>query len=85
MKRAIRHARTVLGWAALGLAAIRVALAIIRLAGAGGTIDAVANAAGWGDVVAPFELWFDEWVTHPAMEMIGLTPTPIPDPGPRPF
>jgi hypothetical protein len=85
VKRAIGHARTVLGWAAVGLAGIRIAVVLIRLAGAVGTIDAVANALGWGDVVAPFEAWFDAWVTHPAMEMIGLTPTPIPEPEPRPL
>lgn len=76
MKRLIGHVRTVLGWAAFGLAGIRIALFVIRLAGAVGTIDAVANAAGFGDVVLPFEKWFDAWVTHPALEMMGLTPTP---------
>lgn len=65
-----------LGWAAFGLAGIRIALFVIRLSGAVATIDAVANAAGFGDVVLPFEKWFDAWVTHPALEMVGLTPTP---------
>lgn len=80
MKRFIDYARTGMAWLAFGVAGIRIALLVIRLAGAVGTIDAVANAVGFGDVVAPFENWFDQWVTDPVMEMMGMTPTPTPEP-----
>lgn len=76
MKRFIGYVRTVFAWAAVGLAGIRIALLVIRLAGAVGTIDAVANAAGFGDIVAPFEDWFDQWVTHPVLDMMRVTSTP---------
>lgn len=80
MKRFITYARTAMAWLAFGVAGIRIALLVIRLAGAVGTIDAVANAAGFGDVVAPFENWFDQWVTHPVLQMMGISQTPTPDP-----
>lgn len=79
MKRFILVVRTAIGWLAFGVAGFRIALLVVRLAGAVGTIDAVANASGFGDIVAPFENWFDQWVTHPVMELMGMTPTPTPE------
>ena len=76
MNRAMRVLKIAVSATAFVFAVVRVAMMLIKLGGAVATIDGIANAIGYGDIVAPYEQWFDSWFILPLLTAVGVTPTP---------